>query len=77
MENCARIVLPGRWAAWLAALLAAGGCREEPSRLHRDRDQARDTHPTTTQTIERASALYQEKLGFSTLFLAGEFRRLC
>ena len=78
MENYPMIALPGRWVARLAALLAAlprnGGAR---SNLRQGPGQNPDTQPTTMQTIERASAFYQEKLGFSALFLAGEFRKLC
>lgn len=78
METSVWIALPGRWMAGLAALLSAlpryGG---PATRSYPSRDQEYDAHPTTMQTIERASVHYQEKLGFNTLFFSGEFRKMC
>lgn len=80
MVNYLRIAQPGRWLAQLIALRTQLPRHGEPtvySHPSRDQDQEHETHPTTMQTIERASAFYQEKLGFNTLFFFGEFRRMC
>lgn len=78
MENHVWIALPGRWRVRLATLLS-GRVRpgESAAWPHPSRAQERDAHPATMQTIERASAHYQEKLGFSILFFSGEFRQRC
>lgn len=79
MANYVWIALPGQLMARLSALLtqlSRHGGRVVHSRLSRGQDQECDAHPTTMQTIERASAYYQEKLGFHTLFLTGEFRKM-
>lgn len=78
MENYLRTALPGRWLARVAAVLTTalpqggGAARAGPGRA----GGVADSHPTTMQTIERASALHQEKLGLNVLYCAGESRKV-